>query len=102
AGADGPHGLVRYDQLPCFPCRNRVKGARTLAAKYVFSQPRFTLLQYFADADYRSQPGFQCRLQLDVADIIALAEVLPSIRMADDHVGTYHIQQHGGCNLTGK
>ncbi len=76
AGANGPYRFISDGELRCFPGRDAVERARTLAAQYVFGQASLALFQYFADADDGSEAIFQRDLKLAIDRVVRLVEIL--------------------------
>src|SRR6266540_42282 len=100
--ADGPDGFVRDHGL-CHPCRLRA-GQRglDLAHHLGFGAAGVSFLQAFADSQDGSNPRPENGPDLLRDGLVDLAEELPALGVAHDHVPALQRGQHGGRDLAGE
>ena len=102
AGTDGPDRLISDDRIG--------EGLRPALLEHRFQLffddplgvPGLALMQAFAHAQHRHQPGTLGRQELPGDQFIGLLLVLTALGMADQHVAAADVGQHFGGDIAGK
>ena len=99
ARADGPDGLIGDDDGLEIPGADALQPALDLPGNDVHRLAALPFSQGLADAEDRENPGFQGCLDFFVDAGVCLPEILPPLRMPDDHVLTTGILEQGSRDL---
>src|SRR5262245_20998035 len=101
-GADRPDRFVRDDAPLGRRSLDPVEGGPRLRLDARVGAARLALLERLADADDRRHLVLQDRLDLQVHDLVGVAEELPALRVPDDDVGDVQLRQHRRRDLAGE
>lgn len=73
-----------------------------LAADHRLHLARLALFERLSDTENHPQPGRKGRLGTCIDSLIALAEILPALGMADDDIGDAKLLEHIGGDFAGE
>src|SRR2546426_2923337 len=102
AGPDRPHRLVGEHAESDGGGGEAGEPGAELALDGREREPLCPLLGRLADAENRRHPGRQHRPHLPVDLLVGLAELLPTLGVADEHVPAAELGQHRGRDLPGE
>ena len=99
AGADRPHRLVG-DHEPLVLAGGE-RDRLDLDLEHELGVAGLALLQRLADAGDHAEPGFERGARAAGDGLVALAEQLPTLRVADERALDAELEQHLGRDLAG-
>ena len=102
AGSDRPDRLIRNAEFIYIRARDLAQRRSHLTPQDILRQPRFPLLEKFANTDDRFEPIGQRAAQLAIHPDIGFAKILAPLGVTDDHLLAANGDQHGRRNFSGK
>ena len=101
AGSDSPYGFVGKHELREFGGRQAEESVLYLRLYDVEIRAVFTLLEHFADAEYRSEIVVERKSHLFLEGFGGFTIILATLRVAENHVGSSGRGYHRRAHLTG-
>ena len=102
AGADGPHRLVRDDELGGILRRQALETNLKLAADDFVDEVSLTLVERLANAHHAGETRLDRSRRALVDGLVRLAEILTALAVTGDDVGRARVDDHARGDLAGE
>src|SRR5690606_23843695 len=108
AGTNGPYGLVRDEDAPVepgrgwAPCSLGGKHPEDLPEQHRLGSASLAFLARLAHAYGDLEPFRESPFRAKPHGLVRLAEKLPALRVAGEHLGDADLLEHGSGNLAGE